>query len=353
MKYYRKRMTRFCSEFGFESLPDIKTIRTFAKESDYDIPSPVFSAHQKCNSGNDKMLYYIASRFRIPKKFEDLIYLSQVTQLECISDATEHWRRNKGRCNGSLYWQFNDCWGVCSWAGMDYYGNYKALQYRSKHFFAPVSVSVEDVDNKVNIYILNDKNEEKKLTLKCKIFHFEKGIIQKKSRDFTVDALQNKLCFTLFEKQLKAKYNLAEIGVKAELYENGELLSEKTYLFKPEKDLKMRAPEMKLTTALEGDEIAITVKSDIFARLVRVESSLSTLPLSDNYFDILPGESVTVRMKLDEKFTAEEQMNSFSLMCANVIEPKSTELYDLAQRLKLAARPDSIGQFVYYAQKTK
>ena len=95
------------------------------------------------------------------------------------------------------------------------------------------------------------------------------------------------------------------------------------------------------------------MKSDIFARLVRVESSLSTLPLSDNYFDILPGESVTVRMKLDEKFTAEEQMNSFSLMCANVIEPKSTELYDLAQRLKLAARPDSIGQFVYYAQKTK
>ena len=114
MKQYRSRMTRFCSEFGFESLPDIKTIRLFAEEKDYDIHSPVFSAHQKCNSGNDKMLYYIASRFRLPEKFEDLVYLSQVTQLECISGATEHWRRNKGRCNGSIYWQFNDCWGVCS-----------------------------------------------------------------------------------------------------------------------------------------------------------------------------------------------------------------------------------------------
>ena len=351
MKYYRKRMTRFCSEFGFESLPDIKTIRTFAEEKDYDVHSPVFLAHQKCNSGNDKMVYYIASRFRIPKRFEDLIYLSQVTQLECISDATEHWRRNKGRCNGSIYWQFNDCWGVCSWAGMDYYGNYKALQYRAKHFFAPVSVSIEDIDNKVNLYILNDKNEEKKLTLKCKIFDFENGIIQEKIRDFTVEALENKKCFTLYEKQLKAKYDLKRIGVKAELYENGELLSEKTYLFGPEKDLDLKAPSMSFETAIEGDEIAITVKSDIFARLVRVESSLSTNPLSDNYFDLLPGESKTVKMKLDEKFDAESLRNSFSLMCANAIEPKSTVLYDLKERARVAATPEAIGQFVYYAKK--
>ena len=353
MKYYRKRMTRFCSEFGFESLPDIKTIRTFAKESDYDIHSPVFSAHQKCNSGNDKMLYYIASRFRLPKKFEDLIYLSQVTQLECISDATEHWRRNKGRCNGSIYWQFNDCWGVCSWSSLDYYGNYKALQYRAKHFNAPVSVSIEDKDGKVNLFILNDKNEDKKVTLKCKIFHFEKGIIQEKSRDFTVEALKNEKCFTLYEKQLKSKYDLSEIGVKAELYENGELLSEKTYLFKPEKYLKLKAPQMSLDTAIDGDEIAITIKSDIFARLVRVESSLSTLPFSDNYFDLLPGESKTVTMKLDPKFTAEEQKNSFSLMCANAIEPKSTELYDLKERARVFIKPENIGQWVYYGQKGK
>ncbi len=34
MNYYCKRMTRFCSEFGFESLPDIKTIERFAKPKD-------------------------------------------------------------------------------------------------------------------------------------------------------------------------------------------------------------------------------------------------------------------------------------------------------------------------------
>ena len=352
MKYYRKRMTRFCSEFGFESLPDIKTIRTFAEKEDYDIHSPVFLAHQKCASGNDKMLYYIASRFRLPEKFEDLIYLSQVTQLECISDATEHWRRNKGRCNGSIYWQFNDCWGVCSWASMDYYGNYKALQYRAKHFFAPVSVSIEDNEGKVKLHILNDKTKKQSLTLKCKIFDFEKGILQEKSRDFEVDALQNMECFTLYEKQIARHFDLDRIGVKAELYKNGELINEKTYLFKPEKELELAKPEMKLTTEVIGDEIAITVKSDRFARLVRIESSLSTLPLSENYFDLLPGESKTVTMKLDEKLDARQQQESFSLFCANDVVPVKSKLYDLTARVKLLVRPDSIGQFIYYGKKS-
>ena len=352
MKYYRKRMTRFCSEFGFESLPDIKTIRTFAEKEDYDIHSPVFLAHQKCSSGNDKMLYYIASRFRLPEKFEDLIYLSQVTQLECISDATEHWRRNKGRCNGSIYWQFNDCWGVCSWASMDYYGNYKALQYRAKHFFAPVSVSIEDNDGKVKLFILNDKPEKQNLTLKCKIFDFEKGIIQEKSRDFEVGALENLECFTLYEKQLARHFDLDRIGVKAELYKDDELINEKTYLFKPEKELKLTKPEMKLTAEVIGDEIAITVKSDRFARLVRIESSLSTLPLSENYFDLLPGESKTVTMKLDEKLDIRQQQESFSLFCANDVVPVKSKLYDLTARVKLLVRPDSIGQFIYYGKKS-
>lgn len=351
MKYYRKRMTRFCSEFGFESLPDIKTIRTFAEKEDYDIHSPVFMAHQKCNSGNDKMLYYIASRFRLPERFEDLVYLSQVTQLECISDATEHWRRNKGRCNGSIYWQFNDCWGVCSWSSLDYYGNYKALQYRAKHFNAPVSVSIEDKDGKVKLYILNDKPKKQSLTLKCKIFDFEKGILQEKSRDFEVGALENYECFTLYEKQLSRHFDLTRIGVKAELYKNGRLINEKTYLFRPEKELQLTKPEMKLKAELKDGEIAVTLKSDRFARLVRVESSLSTLPLSDNYFDLLPGESRTVTMRLDEKLDQRQQLESFSLMCANAITPKSSELYDLKERVRVFIKPENVGQWVYYGQK--
>ena len=341
MKYYRKRMTRFCSEFGFESLPDIKTIRTFAEEKDYDIHTPVFSAHQKCNSGNDKMLYYIASRFRLPKKFEDLIYLSQVTQLECISDATEHWRRNKGRCNGSIYWQFNDCWGVCSWSSLDYYGNYKALQYRAKHFNAPVSVSIEDKDGKVNLFILNDKNEDKKVTLKCKIFDFENGIIQEKSREFEVEALENKECFTVYEKQIKQKYDLKKTGIKAELYENGILINEKTYLFMPEKELLFKEPKLSLEAKCEGDEIEVTVSSDIFARLVRIESSISTLPFSENYFDLLPNEEKNIIVKADKKYDV-------TVKSLADVPVKASKLKVSIFRTKFFFEPENLANWFYY-----
>ena len=73
---FRKRMTRFCSEFGFESLPDMNSIRIFADKSDYDLNSPVFLSHQKCMNGNDKMVYYIAGRFDLPVHFRDYVYLS-------------------------------------------------------------------------------------------------------------------------------------------------------------------------------------------------------------------------------------------------------------------------------------
>ena len=140
---------------------------------------------------------------------------------------------------------------------------------------------------------------------------------------------------------------------KAELIKNGKLINEKTYLFKPEKELKLTKPEMKLTTELKDGEIAVTVKSDRFARLVRVESSLSTLPLSDNYFDLLPGESRTVTMKKDERLEERQQLESFSLMCANAIAPKSSELYDLKERVRVFIKPENIGQWVYYGRKGK
>ena len=67
----------------------------------------------------------------------DLVYMTQLSQAYCARVATESWRTRKGRCNGSLYWQLNDCWGVTSWSGYDYYGNPKAVHYNAKHFNAP------------------------------------------------------------------------------------------------------------------------------------------------------------------------------------------------------------------------
>ncbi len=348
MKEYRNRMTRFCSEFGFESLPDIKSIRIFAEEKDYSLNSEVFTNHQKCGSGNDKMFYYIRSRFKLPQNFEDFIYLSQVTQMECISDATEHWRRNKGRCNGAIYWQFNDCWPVCSWSSIDYYGNYKALQYAAKHFNAPLSVSIEDTKDCVKIHVLNDLTDKQEVTVRYDIFDFSKGSIKCEEKTITVDALANAEVFTLWLVELKKKYSFKKSGILAEIYQDGKEISRKTFLFDVEKNLMM--PKTKLTTEVTAyeDKISVKVTADKFARIICVSSDVSLKPFSDNYFDLLPGESKIVTTPLVKGIDTDKQIDAIKAMSLTDIPTRNITSKERFQQLKMLVSPMNIGNCAFH-----
>lgn len=353
MNYYRKRMTRFCSEFGFESLPDIKTIETYAKPEDYSLTSEVFTNHQKCASGNMKMAFYIASRFRLPEKFEDYIYLSQICEQECIRDATEHWRRNKGRCNGSLFWQYNDCWPVCSWSSVDYYGNFKALQYTSKHFFAPLMLSIEDSKKKIDLYVVND-------TLKG----YDEGIINYKMYSFEGKKLFDEqvickvlpnssgLIHTIKIDELKGKYDLKNSVLVADLIIDGKVISHKTFLFDKEKNVELPKADISSKISVENGIATITLTADKFARLVRVHSKTITKPFSDNYFDILPDEEKVITLECGG-MTAEELKKDLVLSSVCDVAPKGSKFSDNLFRLKVFMIPINFGNWIYYSSIPK
>lgn len=350
MTYYRRRMTRFCSEFGFESLPDIKAIEQYAEPSDYAMNSPVFKAHQKCASGNDKMVYYIASRFNLPKKFKDYVYLSQVTQNECIADATEHWRRNKGRCNGSMYWQFNDCWGVCSWSSIDYYGNYKALQYGARHFNAPLSVSIEDTKDYIKIFALNDLNSVQKIEAEYMIFDFEKGALEQHKTALSIDKVHNELIFELDVNEIKRVHNYKKTGICARLYQNGEIINQKIVLLDKEKNLDLPKAKLKTTIKIEKNQLRLTIKTDNFARLVKAESSKSSMPFSDNFFDILPNEEKVITINADSAMTLKELAESIKVYSLCNIKPDNSILKTKWKRIKVYLSPINIGNAVHHGK---
>ena len=350
MNYYRKRMTRFCSEFGFESLPDIKAIEKYATPEDYNLSGKVFTAHQKCANGNDKMIYYIASRFNLPVRFEDYIYLSQVTQLECIADATEHWRRNKGRCNGSMYWQFNDCWGVCSWSSIDYYGNYKALQYGARHFNAPLSVSVENTEEYIKIFALNDFNEAKSVEVSCEIFDFEQGTLEESSKRLEIPAVENKVVFDYSVGSLKEKYDLSKTGMAVRIFENGNPIQQKTVLFDKEKKLKLPKARLKTKVYIEENQLRIVIRSDKFARLVKAESSISSMPFSDNFFDILPNEEKEITIASDGSVSLKELAQSISVYSLCNIRFDKNPVKTNLKRLKVFLSPVNIGNAIHHGK---
>ena len=101
--------------------------------------------HQRNAAANGKILNYLSAMYLYPKDFDSLLYTSQLLQADAIRYGVEHFRRHRGRCMGAVVWQLNDIWPVASWAGIDYYGRYKALHYAEKRMFAPVMISCEEI----------------------------------------------------------------------------------------------------------------------------------------------------------------------------------------------------------------
>ncbi|MDX1285215.1 MAG: glycoside hydrolase family 2 protein, partial [Draconibacterium sp.] len=138
---YATHLPRFMSEYGFQSFPEISTVRKYAIPEDYDIFSDVMKSHQRSSIGNGTIEYYMLKEYNRPKDFESFLYVNHVLQAEGIKFGLEGHRRAMPFCMGSLYWQINDCWPVASWSSTDYYQKWKALQYYVKKGFSQVLVS--------------------------------------------------------------------------------------------------------------------------------------------------------------------------------------------------------------------
>ena len=357
LNYYRTRFTRFCSEFGLESIPDMRTVRYFAGDGEQSLTSPVFNAHQKCGSGNMKIKYYITTKFRLAEKMEDLVYQSQIVQAECVREATEHWRINQGRCNGSLFWQLNDCWPVNSWSSIDYFGRYKALQYAARTFNAPVTLSLFSEKNGADLYIINDTASEfggrivnRLITFDGVCLYYEDFNISAKPASSTqVTALDYSTVImpeTTLGKLLKANgYRL--VMVSDLLDGDGERICRKTLLFRQEKFLEMPAEKISVDLREEEDGFYITLLSSKYQRFVNVRPADGCLPMSDNFFDLLPNEPYTV-VAPKEGRTLKEFKSALSVKSLKDVVPFRKKYKDDLMRLKIFVKPYNLANWFYY-----
>jgi beta-mannosidase len=156
--HYRTVKPRFCSEFGFQSYTSNLLVNRFTEPKDRNIASPVMEVHQKNPGGNERIAGTMFRYFRFPRDFANFVYLSQIQQGLAIKTAVEYWRSLKPHCMGTIIWQLNDTWPVASWASLDYGGNWKAMHYQARRFFAPVSLfAIPAADGKtIDMVMVND-----------------------------------------------------------------------------------------------------------------------------------------------------------------------------------------------------
>src|ERR1700723_1359488 len=295
---YTLQFPRFMSEFGFQSFPEMRTIDAYAKPEDFDIRSTVMQAHQKNKGGNERILTYMLREYRQPKDFASFVYLSQVQQAEIIKIGAEHLRRQRPRTMGSLYWQLNDCWPVASWASIDYYGRWKALHYYARRFYDDVLVSPYAHDDKVDVYVVSDKLQPFPGTIHTRLLDFSGKSLLDQTKDIQVPAQSTAIYFTVDKASLPAKANLHKTFLIFDLEIAGKKVSRNLIFFDVTHDLELPvAPKIETTFNRSGEESTITLQSQKLARNVYLSFGDLDVKISENYFDLLPGEPVTLRLK--------------------------------------------------------
>lgn len=299
--YFRSTFPRFNSEFGLQSFPCMKTLETFTKPEDRNIFSYVMEGHQKSKSGNEVINSYISQYFKFPKDFESFLYLSQTIQLEGIRYGVEHWRRNRNdqRCMGALYWQINDCWQVASWASIDCFGRWKALHYGAKRFYEPVLVSACEEGSRVELHISNETLVRAEGTLAWSLRHVDKGIIMEESVECLVERLHSSCCMKLdFTSQLQTEEDRRKYYLTYSFSTKEKMVGSGTVIFKPAKHFEFQKPEIQV---VKLGEASYSLKSETFCKFVELRFE-EDLILSDNFFDLVPGEEkiITADRDVDE-----------------------------------------------------
>jgi beta-mannosidase len=304
---YEKHHWRFVSEYGFQSFPEMQTVEAFTTPEDRaSIFTPVMLAHQKNNEGNSIIHDYLLKDYAEPKDFASFLYVSQVLQAEGIKIGAEHWRRSRPETMGSIFWQLNDCWPVASWSSIDYYGRWKALQYYAKRFYAPILVSPHVEDGSLKVYIVSDKTETKAASLRVRLMDFDGKVLLEETHAVEAAPLASKVYLDWPLKKLAdaGGADTSRVFVLAELSAGKEELSRNLTYIAPVKEIHLKPAVLKVDTTGENGSYKIRVISPVLARSVYLAFGNLDVEVSDNYFNILPGETVEITAKSMASLTA-------------------------------------------------
>ncbi len=317
---FQEVRARFMSEYGFQSFPDLETVKKYALPEEWDIESEVMAAHQRSGIGNLRIKEYMSWYFDVPTDFQQFLYVGQILQAEGIKSAIEAHRRDMPYCMGTLYWQINDCWPVASWSGIDYFGRWKALHYYAKKSFENVIISPAfwGTDS-LGVFVVSDLTENTKAQIELKLIDFEGKELWTKAMDTTITGNTSKVYTKLKVKELATLKDTKKVLLLMQVKVADKVIASNIAHLIPVRDLALPAPTIEKTVEKTAEGFKITLKSNVLAKYVYL-----TIPevkgfFSDNYFDILPNQSVEI------SFTSSENIENFDskLIIMNMADVKA------------------------------
>ncbi|HNW91135.1 MAG TPA: glycoside hydrolase family 2 protein [Bacteroidales bacterium] len=302
---YSKKVGRFVSEYGFQAMPEKSTIQKISIQDDWTLDSETMKCHQKHTKGYETIKTYMQREYKVPDDIDDYIYVSQLLQAYGIKTAIEAHRNAKPRCMGTLYWQFNDCWPVVSWSGLDYYHNKKALQFFVKKAYNDILVTLTNNEKDISVQLISDKTEFIPSQVELKLMDFKGKVRWEEKRYVNIKPGMNKVIEKIDKRLLLAEVSLHKsLVLSASVFVDDHVVSQNYLYFKKPKELALEDPGIsyEVNKSPEGFEIKISTKQlakNVFISFENCDSR--DIQLSDNFFDMLPGSTVVISAKTMEK----------------------------------------------------
>ena len=295
-----EQVPRFVTEFGLQSLADMKTIKEFCPGQNRRISSFDIEKHNYQVDGNSRLYRYTADLFGTVEKPEHFVYLSQLTQARGIKGYVEHLRTHKSKNYGVLFWQFNDCCPATSWSAIDYAKRLKALYYYAKRFFAPQLVTImgefeksksnlPSVLKSARIVAVNDTSDAVTAKLRCVLMDLLGNVLDELNLPISAAAFGASRPLKLPQSIVSPQEPQGSC-LWMFLENDKGVLAQNNFFYLPDKYVDWpKAKINKKLRKIDNEKYLFKIKSSTIAKDVKIEAGTDAW-FSENYFDLRANE---------------------------------------------------------------
>jgi beta-mannosidase len=170
-------------------------------------------------------------------------------------------------------------------------------------------------DDKVDVYVVSDKLQPLSGTIHMRLLDFSGNSLLDQTKDIQIPAQSSAIYFSLDRATFAAKADLKKSFALFDLEIGGKRVSRNLIFFDVTHDLDLPvAPKIETTVAQDGKDYVLTLKSAQLARNVYVSFGDLDVQASDNYFDLLPSEPLTIRLRANTNLQqVQKALNVMSL----------------------------------------
>ena len=302
---YRKTVSRFQSEYGYQSHPSLDSWEEFSLPEDRNEQSAVMTQHQKHPNGNRKIRQFGEQFYPPASDFADLVYKSQLQQADAYGFAIETHRVNQPFCMGTMFWQLNDCWPALSWSISDWYGRKKAAWYSVKNAFDPIRIVSRQREDSTQITVINDSDTSLSISdIRIQVLDFPGQLFRKFSWGKKSLIPPGSMRSFSFAGLRQSRDSMSTWALVEALDKNGKTLVSKAHYFVLPKQLNLKPADIRKKLKPVDGGYELTLETDNLANNVMVGCRKGLIDCSDNFFDIFPKSSKTIFIKTSEKLTA-------------------------------------------------